>query len=108
MTVRMKGWEVKTIPEQKVIHYGNVTNASLRQRFRKGYNFYTLGYHPFFHLIRCIYRLRETPLLIGSFSEIAGFWYALINRKTEVSDELKQFIRKEQLHKLKLLLRIKQ
>ncbi len=106
ITARMKGWQVKTVTDQIVIHHGNVTAASIKQRFRRGYGFYTLGYHPLFHLTRCIYRIKEKPVLTGSIAEISGYIYAFFKGSIEVSQELKHFLRKEQSGKLKALFRI--
>lgn len=103
ITARMKGWEVKTISDQIVLHYGNVTYAEFKQRFLRGYGFYTLGYHPLFHFMRCIYRIKEKPVVIGSIAEISGYVYASILGKLEVSQELKRFLRKEQSDKIKAL-----
>jgi len=105
ITARMKGWQVKTITEQIVLHYGNVTAASFKQRFNRGYSFYTLGYHPLFHVMRCIYRIQEKPVFTGTFAEISGYVYASITSRIEVSAELRQFLRNEQSNKIKALFR---
>lgn len=106
MTARMKGWDVKTIFEQKVIHHGAVSYASLLPRFRRGRSFYTLGYHPLFHLMRCVYRIQEKPVLTGSVAEIFGYFYAFFCTRIEVTQELKEYIRHEQVEKIKKMLRI--
>ncbi len=103
---RMNGWQVQTITDQEVLHYGNVTSASIKQRFRRGFSFYTLGYHPVFHFLRCVYRIKEKPVITGSIAEISGYIYALINGRLEISQELKRFLRKEQSDKLKALFRL--
>ena len=106
ITARMKNWEVQTFPELKVLHYGYVGQASgnlLKAKYRRGICFYQLGYHPIFEVARCIYRLAERPFITGSVIECLGFFLSYIkNEKRLLPAETIEFLRKEQLVRLKI------
>lgn len=105
---RMLGWKVQTFPEFEVIHHGYVGGGAgnlLKARFRRGAMYRYIGYHPFFHVIRCFYRLFEKPYFTGTFAEISGyFYYQVKHRHIKVSDEVVRYLRKEQVERLKKIL----
>ena len=100
---RMKGWEVKTFPDIEVVHHGFVGGRNpFRNRYRAGIQHCLLGYHPVFYLSRCIYRLKERPVIIGSVIELIGFCYAALKYKEKkVPPDVVQYLRSEQLRRLK-------
>lgn len=102
---RMLNWKVQTYPGIQVIHHGYVGGGSgniLRSRCRRGAMYRYIGYHPLFHVIRCIYRLFEKPYLTGSISEIYGYFiYYFKGNKIMVSDDVLNYLRKEQVQRLK-------
>ncbi|OHD64748.1 MAG: hypothetical protein A2176_10485 [Spirochaetes bacterium RBG_13_51_14] len=107
ISARMKGWAVKTFPEIEVIHHGFVGGKNLlRTRYRRGIRFFLLGYHPVFNIVRCIFRMRERPILIGSFVELIGFFYAYMKyKKSKLPVEVVCYLRNEQIQRLKHLLK---
>lgn len=106
ITARMKSWEVRTYPDLKVLHYGYVGQASgniLKAKYRRGICFFQLGYHPLFQISRCIYRLFERPIIIGSIIECIGFFVSYAKKeKRLLPDATIKFLRNEQLKRLKL------
>ena len=105
---RMCGWDVEHFPEFKVYHYrctGTAGGGLARARFKVGAQNYSIGYHPLFQTVRCLSRLFHYPPLIGSLSELAGyFWAFLKRREREVSDDFVWYLRAEQLGRLRSIL----
>ena len=104
---RMHGWRTMTIRDV-IVHIrrpirtgsGNVFGT----RFNKGMMNYLLGYHPLFHLGVCFRRLGDRPWFIGSACLLAGYLSAAMKKpKRQVPPEMVDFLRKEQLHKLRNL-----
>ncbi len=107
---RKMGWEVQTFPEIKVFHSRRVGKGKeniLKAIFHQGIEFYALGYHPLFQLVRCIYRIKDKPIIVGSMLILCGYFYAFISKyKREVPDDVISFLRKEQLKRIWNILRI--
>ena len=83
-TARMYGWEIKNIKNLIVLHHrptGITGSHIFRTRYRDGFVEYNLGYHPLFQFIKCLKRLNEKPLIIGSFLRLIGYWTALIKKE---------------------------
>jgi hypothetical protein len=69
---------------------------------RDGQKFYSLGYEPLFYLLRCIYRLRDYPLVVGSGAALIGYLWSMIRREPIVLPaEVVQYLRNEHRMKLK-------
>ncbi len=104
---RMKGWEVRTIPDIEVIHHGFVGGKnSYRNRYRTGIQHNLIGYHPVFYFFRCLLRLKERPVVIGSIVELFGFLNASIKYKEKkLPGDVVAFLRAEQMKRLKGLIR---
>lgn len=103
--VRMHGWEVESFPELKVYHYrwtGAASGGMVRARFKVGAQNHSVGYHPLFQLLRCVSRVFHYPPLIGSLSELTGyFWTSLQRRTREVPDDFVRYLRAEQVARLR-------
>lgn len=101
IAARMHGWEIHNFEDLEVIHHrptGTVDKNILKARFRDGFVEYHLGYHPLFQMVKCIRRVKERPIFIGSLFRFIGFWWANLKReKREISKELINYIRKEQM-----------
>lgn len=106
--VRMHGWEVESFPEFKVYHYrwtGTAGGGLVGARFKVGAQNHSVGYHPLFQFMRCMSRVFHYPPLVGSFSELAGyFWASLRRRQREVPDDFVQYLRSEQIARLRAAL----
>jgi glycosyltransferase involved in cell wall biosynthesis len=108
-TARMKGWKTRSFQEKRFNHYralGTAQRGVLASLFSYGEKDYYLGNSPIWELFRIAYRMLKSPLLIGGLSVLAGFcWAALRRTKRAVSPELMRFHRREQMKKLKAILR---
>ena len=104
-TARMKGWKTRTFTEKTCRHHrkmgtGN-TNAFLIW-FRQGQKDYFLGNHPFWEVFRTLYQMTKNPFIIGGVFIFCGFlWAGVKGVKRPISKELLNFIRKEQMQRLK-------
>jgi glycosyltransferase involved in cell wall biosynthesis len=101
---RKHGWKVQTFPELKVLHHRRVAAIKgkiLQARFRQGVMNYSLGYHPLFQLIRCLFRIKDKPCCLGSLMMLLGYcWASFLRYKKAVPDDFVQYLRSEQKSKL--------
>lgn len=111
ISARMHGWKTRTFSEFPVQEHrftGSATAHPLRSRIKEGLRMYSLGYSPMFFFVRCVYRFRERPFLIGSCAAYYGFLRAAFARCPKVvPPEFVQFLRNEQRSKLKRLIGFK-
>jgi len=109
IAARMHGWQTRTLPELKVVHFGLVgagAGGQLKARFKWGRMNFHLGYHPLFQLARSVYRAGERPLVLGSLAELVGFALGKTrDRQPSLDRDLVRYLRREQLTKLKNPLR---
>jgi poly-beta-1,6-N-acetyl-D-glucosamine synthase len=108
---RMKGWQTRTFPEVSFFHHRKRMGAqgTPRQGFIKaGRRDYNLGGHPLWHTLRCIYQMKNPPYLLGGLCLLYGYLSeALKGAERPVSQELVRFLRKEQMDRLRAILRRK-
>lgn len=103
---RMKGWKTWSFPEMVAIHNKPVgtghSESFLRIRFRLGIGEYYSGSHPLFMLLKAMKRcFRERPFLSGGLARLAGYIYGhFMGEKRQVSEELVNYIRKEQISRI--------
>ncbi|HEY4301507.1 MAG TPA: glycosyltransferase family 2 protein [Candidatus Didemnitutus sp.] len=109
-TARMRGWRTRSFQEKRFNHHrvlgtGQHKNI-LASLFSYGEKDYYLGNSPIWQIFRIPYRMIKRPIIIGSLALFAGYCWASIRRiPRAVSPELMKFHRREQMKKLRLLLR---
>ena len=109
ISARMKGWQVRPFDELKVLHHrptgtgaGNMWGA----RFREGVRDYMLGHHFVYFTAKCLGRIWENPFLFGTLLRWFGYCFALLSgERKPVSPDFIRFHRREQINKLKSLLK---
>jgi biofilm PGA synthesis N-glycosyltransferase PgaC len=111
IAARMHGWATRTFAELPVQEHrftGSATASPLASRVKEGKRMHSLGYSPLFFFVRCVYRLRERPFLLGSCGAFYGYltsvWKGI---PAAMSPEVVRFLRTEQRGKLKRLLGFK-
>lgn len=108
-TARMKGWKTRSFREKWFFHYrslGTAERSLLASTFSYGEKDYYLGGHPLWEMFRVAFRGTKKPYLIGGMALGAGYLSACFRRmKRPVSRELMQFHRREQMIKLKMILK---
>jgi glycosyltransferase involved in cell wall biosynthesis len=108
-TARMMGWKTQSFREKSFFHHRTLGTAE-RGRFASSFSYgekdYYLGGHPVWELFRVAYRMTKRPYLLDGLALGSGYLWALLRRvKRPVSDELMRFHRKEQMQKLRAILR---
>lgn len=101
----MSGWIVMSFPDIEILHHrttGTANRSLSASRFNKGIVNYTIGYHPLFEIIRCIYLAGKRPFLIGSCFELIGYFAAVLKRQNrEVPIDFVNYLRTFQINRLK-------
>jgi poly-beta-1,6-N-acetyl-D-glucosamine synthase len=105
VTARMNQWQTRTFPERVCIHHrtmNSAMNKGLKLKFKWGQSDYRLGGHPLWQTFRCLYQMSRPPYVIGGFTILAGYFYALVTRvPRSVSAEFVKFRGEEQIRRLK-------
>lgn len=108
-TARMKGWETKSFTEKVSIHHKKTQrgkHSTVKATFKSGYHDYLMGSHPLWQLFRSAYQMSNKPLIAGGALLFTGFAWATIKRaERPISLELVRFRRKEQMQRLRAMLR---
>jgi glycosyltransferase involved in cell wall biosynthesis len=108
-TARMKGWTTRSFKEKHFFHYrslGTAQSSPLASTFNYGKKDYYLGGHPLWEILRILYRMTKKPYILDGVSLMAGYVWAFLTRmERPVTKELMAFHRKEQMEKLKFILK---
>ena len=111
VTARMKGWKTESFRERYFFHHrhlGTAERSVLASSFSYGEKDYYLGGHPVWEMFRVAYRTTKRPYIVDGLALGLGYCYAFVRRTPRpVSDELMAFHRKEQMEKLKTILKSK-
>lgn len=101
---RMNGWKVQKCLEAPAFEHrptGFAYGNPILSKMCEGRRFYSLGYDPLFYFLRCVYRLREYPFIIGSAAALMRYLYGMIKREAVVlPDDVVAYLRREQREKL--------
>ena len=105
----MKGWKTESFREKWFFHHrhlGTAERGVVASLFCYGEKDYYLGGHPIWEIFRVAYRLGKKPYIAGGVALGLGYFCALLRRTPRaVSPELMAFHRKEQMRKLKAILK---
>jgi len=108
-TARMKGWKTRSFKERYFFHHrplGTGGSNRIGAMFSYGMKDYYLGGHPVWQMFRVLYRTGQRPYFIGGVALLSGYLWAWMKRMPRpVSKDLVRFHRREQMEKLKVLLR---
>lgn len=104
-TARMKGWKTRTFTEKICHHHrimGTGTASPMQVWFKQGRKDYFLGNHPLWELFRGIYQMTKKPYIIGGCLLVIGFAWAMLRRTSkQIPEQLQNFIRQEQMQRLR-------
>ena len=110
-TARMMGWTTRSFREKCFFHYrslGTAERSLLSSAFSYGEKDYYLGGHPLWEIFRVAYRATKKPYLVGGIALYSGYLSAFLRQMDRpVSNDLMRFHRKEQLKKLRTILKSK-
>jgi glycosyltransferase involved in cell wall biosynthesis len=105
VAARMNGWKTRTFTERVCMHHrvmGTAQQGLVKSRFKMGCKDYSVGNHPLWQLSRAVYQVRNRPVVLGGIALAAGyFWSALRRAEVRVTPAMVQFIRREQMNRLR-------
>ena len=108
-TARMRGWRTRSFREKAFYHHrslGTAQRGRLASRFDYGQRDYYIGGHPLWELFRVAYQMTKRPYAIGGLAIGAGYATAWLTRMDRpVSAEFVRFHRREQMQKLRAILK---
>jgi biofilm PGA synthesis N-glycosyltransferase PgaC len=108
-TARMKGWKTRSFREKSFFHHrhlGTAERSAFAAAFSYGEKDYYLGGHPVWELFRVTYRMAKPPYIVEGFALGLGYGWAAVRRaKRPISKELMAFHRREQMRKLRVILK---
>lgn len=108
-TARMKGWKTRSFREKSFFHHrplGTAERGVLAASFSYGQKDYFLGGHPLWELFRVLYRMTKRPYVVDGLALGLGYGLAAVRRlKRPVSKDLMAFHRREQMRKLKAIVK---
>ncbi len=104
---RKNGWEVRAFEDLKVMHHRKTSTKkgnALVSIFRDGIKEYAYGCHPLFEIAKCGHRIKQSPAVIGSVLRWSGYVWGFLSREPiPIPRDVVQFLRREQLQRLKTL-----
>jgi biofilm PGA synthesis N-glycosyltransferase PgaC len=108
-TARMKGWKTRSFREKSFFHHrhlGTAERSAFAAAFSYGEKDYYLGGHPLWELFRVTYRMLKPPYIVEGLALGLGYGWAAVRRaKRPISKELMAFHRREQMRKLRAILK---
>ena len=108
-TARMMGWKTRSYREKCFFHYrhlGTAERSVFAAAFSYGEKDYYLGGHPLWELFRVSYRAIKPPYIVEGLALGLGYGWAMLRRtKKPISNELMKFHRREQMRKLRVILK---
>lgn len=105
-TARMLGWQTRTFTGKAFFHHramGTGNWSGLRVHFKQGQKDYSCGNHPLWEVFRAAYQSAGKPYLLRGLLILSGYaWCWVRSAKRPIPADLAQFIRAEQLRRLRL------
>lgn len=108
-TARMRGWTTRSFRDRIFHHHrplGTGESNSIVACFNYGRKDYYLGNHPLWEVLRIFYRMVKKPYLAAGLVIFAGYLTEAFQcSERPISNELLRFHRREEITKLKVLIR---
>lgn len=104
VSLRMKGWQVHSVPELSAFHHRPTGQGFglLRYCYRGGVMDFYMGTHPLFEIFKVARRMNGRPYGVAALARFSGFVAAYFKREArQVPIEFMQFLRKEQMERLR-------
>lgn len=106
---RMVGYDTALATDLVVDHLKprNIAEGSvLRRHWQLGIRDYALGYHPVFEAMKCLGRMRSSPVLVGAAGWWLGYcWAAARRHQRQIPAPLLAYMRSEQMQRIRQSLR---
>lgn len=108
-TARMIGWQTRSFREKWFFHHrrlGTAERSAFSASFSYGKKDYYLGGHPVWELFRVVFRMAKRPYVVEGLALGLGYGWAAVRRlERPISKELVAFHRREQMRKLRAILK---
>jgi glycosyltransferase involved in cell wall biosynthesis len=108
-TARMKGWKTRSFREKSFFHFrhlGTAERGAFAAAFSYGEKDYFLGGHPLWEFLRVSFRMLKGHHLLEGLALGLGYgWAALRRLEKPIPKELAAFHRREQMRKLRAILK---
>jgi hypothetical protein len=108
-SARMKGWKTRSYREREFFHHrslGTAERGVLASAFSYGEKDYYLGNAPAWQVFRIVYQLTNRPYILVGGAVALGYLSAALRRiNRPIGPELMAFHRREQMAKLKTILK---
>jgi len=108
-TARMRGWKTRSFNDRSFFHHrrlGTAERSKFAASFSYGQKDYYLGGHPLWEVFRVLYRMTKRPYVIDGLALGLGYASAALRRlRRPVPDELMVFHRRDQMRKLRAILK---
>ena len=109
ISARMAGWQTRVFTDKLLFHHRQQGTAEFFKytvEWSNGRKDYLFGSHPVWEICRAGYRLTKKPVILGGCLLFLGYLWAMIRYpKPNVTPELVCFRRREQMQRLKRILR---
>jgi poly-beta-1,6-N-acetyl-D-glucosamine synthase len=107
-SARMRGWGVRTVefPDAQPLHLRPTGShdGALRGFYRRGVAAWGYGAHPAHVAASAAVRTRQRPRVLGGIAYLLGWGSALLRRAPRADPEVRKFMRREQLHRLRCMI----
>ena len=106
-SARMKGWDTFSFYDNEawLNHHrlmGSSDRSIWRGRMRWGRGIYFMGYHPLYAIASGVFRMRETPVVLGGLLIILGYFKAMVTGAPRYENpEFRAYLQRWQLGQLK-------
>jgi poly-beta-1,6-N-acetyl-D-glucosamine synthase len=104
---RMKGWSTETFAELKVLHLRAAGSSYQwhKRYFQEGRADCSFGSDPIFEILKCLGRVKEKPIVVGTLTRLAGYWWSVVTREgLAVPGDVALHLRQEQRSRMRRLL----
>jgi biofilm PGA synthesis N-glycosyltransferase PgaC len=109
ISARMAGWQTRVFTDKLLFHHRQQGTAEFFKytvELSNGRKDFLFGSHPLFEINRGLYRLTKRPIILGSCLLLIGYFGAMLKGTPKVvSPEFTKFRRREQMRRLRTLLR---
>jgi poly-beta-1,6-N-acetyl-D-glucosamine synthase len=106
LKANMLGWQTRSFADLLVLHRRPTGDADggWRNSVKDGIADYVVGYHPLFTLAKCLKRVFQPPILVGSGGLLYGFLGSYLKRVPRVDDpDLVKYVRGQQIRRMLLM-----
>lgn len=105
---QMRGFATRSFlePDVELIHHrpidGRQTNV-WKSRFEMGALYHFLGYHPLYHLVRCVRSaIQDYPRGTGGLALLLGYANAALRRTPRIDADYVAFVQRKQMERFRL------